>query len=112
SRVAMVLAGVTGSAGSRAGTQNQLVYWMYDTLGRQLPDPGLAAICLICLRNAVLRRAGVLRVLGPPWRWKGPFAIADELFRRLLEHPEGTEIDHLDIASNLAEHVRFRDGKI
>lgn len=112
-RGAMVIAGLAASLlRSRGGAQNQLVYWMYDTLGRQLPDPALSAIWLICLRNAVLRRPGVVRVLGEAWRWKDPLAIADALFRRLIEHPEGTEIARIDIASNLADHVRYRDGKI
>jgi anaerobic selenocysteine-containing dehydrogenase len=112
-RIAMVIAGMAATLlRSRAGAQNQLVYWMYDSLGAQLPDPALSAIWLICLRNAVLRRRGVLRVLGSTWRWKDPCALADELFHRLLEHPEGTEIAHLDIQSNLADHVRFRDGRI
>ena len=112
-RGAMVLAGLAASlVRSRGGAQNQLVYWMYDALGRQLPDPALAAIWLICLRNAVLRRTGVVRVLGERWRWKDPLAIADELFHRLIDHPEGVEIARMDLASNLADHVRTPGGKI
>ena len=112
-RLAMLVAGAAAAwVRSPSGVQNRFLYWMYDTLGRHLPDPALAAIWLVCLRNAMLRRRAVLAVLGPAWKWRDPIAITDELFRRLLEHPEGTEIAHLDIQSNLQDHVRFRDKRI
>jgi len=112
-RLAVVAAGAAAALiRSRNGARNRLVHWMYDALGARLPDPALSAIWLICLRNAVLRRRGVLAVLGERWRYKGPGAIADELFQRLLAHPEGIEIARIDIGSNLADHVRFSDGKI
>lgn len=112
-RLAMVLASAVAAwSRSRSGAQNHVLYWMYDLLGRHLPDPALALIWLICVRNALLRRRGVVQVLGPAWTWRDPIALADELFRRLLEHPEGAEIAHLDIRANLRDHVRFHDGRI
>jgi anaerobic selenocysteine-containing dehydrogenase len=97
---------------ARSGAQSHFLYRMYDALGPHLPDRSLAVIWLICLRNALLRRAAVIRVLGSSWKWRGPIAIADELLRRLLDHPEGTEIAHLEIGSNLRDNVRFPDGRI
>jgi len=112
-RLAMLVAGAAAAwIRSPSGVQSRLLFWMYDTLGRHLPDPALAAIWLICLRNAMLRRRAVLRVLGSAWRWRDPIAITDELFRRLIEHPEGTEIAHLELETNLQDHVRFHDKRI
>jgi anaerobic selenocysteine-containing dehydrogenase len=92
--------------------QGQLLFWLYDTLGAQLPDRSLTVIWLLCLRNALLRRRGVLRVLGPAWRWRDPIAIGNALFARLLAHPEGTEVAELDLATNFEDHVRFRDRRV
>ena len=112
-RLAMLVAGAAAAwIRSPSGIQNRLLYWMYDTLGQHLPDPALVAVWLICLRNAMLRRRAVLRVLGEAWRWRDPIAITDELFRRLIAHPEGTEIAHLEMRSNLEDHVRFPDKRI
>jgi anaerobic selenocysteine-containing dehydrogenase len=90
----------------------QMLFWAYRTLGPQLPAPSLVAVWLQSGLNALMRPAAVLRTLGPEWEAKGPFEIAAELFRRILDHPEGVEIARLDPATNLEDHVGFEDGRI
>lgn len=94
------------------GVQNKLIFWLYRTLGARLPAPALTAVWLLCFKNATMRRAAVLRTLGPAWRWRSPFAIADELFRRMLAHPEGVEVARLSTDDNLGDHLGFRDGRV
>ena len=41
-----------------------------------------------------------------------PFALGEEIFRRMLAHPEGVEIARLDPATNLDDHIGYADKKI
>jgi anaerobic selenocysteine-containing dehydrogenase len=43
---------------------------------------------------------------------KSPFAIAAELFRRILAHPEGVEIARLAEATNFEDHIGFDDRRV
>ncbi len=90
----------------------QLLFWTYRTLGPHLPAPALAFIWLQCGLNAMLRPAAVLRTLGAAWQDKSPFVIAGELFRRILERPEGVEIARQDPTTNLDDHLGFEDKRI
>jgi anaerobic selenocysteine-containing dehydrogenase len=54
----------------------------------------------------------VLRTLGPAWDGRSPFEVGDEVFRRILAHPEGVEVARQDVDANLADHVGFADGRI
>jgi formate dehydrogenase len=54
----------------------------------------------------------VLRTLGEEWRDKGPFAIAHELFRRILAHPEGVEFGRIDPAQCLDANIGYADKKV
>ena len=54
----------------------------------------------------------MVRVLGPEWQDKDAFAVGLELFRRLLDHPEGIEVAELDVEANLDERIGFEDGKV
>lgn len=90
----------------------RFLFWLYRTLGPSLRAPSLVAIYLLCHANALRRRADILRTLGPAWKWRSPFAIAAELFRRILAHPEGVEILRLSTADNLGDHIGFEDKKV
>jgi anaerobic selenocysteine-containing dehydrogenase len=92
--------------------KERLIFWTYRTLGPHLPSPALAAIWLQCHLNAMLRSADVVRALGPDWAERSPFEVGTELFRRILAHPEGTEMARLDVERNLEDHVGFPDGRI
>jgi len=99
-----------GEAGS--GAQNRLLYWLYRTMGANMPAPSLSVVWAICFKNAITRRKAVLRTLGSAYRFKGPFAIADALYQRILDHPEGVEIARLDPTRNLEDTVRFKNGRV
>jgi anaerobic selenocysteine-containing dehydrogenase len=92
--------------------KERLLFWTYRTLGRRLPSPALAAIWLQCHLNALLRSPDVLRALGDDWRTRSPFEVGTELFRRILDHPEGVEIARISEETNLEDHVGFEDGRI
>ncbi|MGH7857137.1 MAG: molybdopterin-dependent oxidoreductase, partial [Candidatus Binatia bacterium] len=103
---------LTVEAGDPRIAKERMLFWTYRTLGRHLPSPALAAIWLQCQLNAMLRQRDVLRTLGEEWSSKGPFEIGAELFRRILDHPEGVEIARISEETNLEDHVGFDDGRI
>ncbi len=90
----------------------KVMFWGYRTLGPQLPAPSLAAIWAQSFQNAMGRRESVLRTLGPDFAEASPFEIGTELFRRILAHPEGTEIAKAPTDDNLAANVHWDDGKV
>jgi anaerobic selenocysteine-containing dehydrogenase len=94
------------------GSQAALLFWGYRTLGPHLPSPALTAVWAQAHANAFTRTDAVLRTLGEEWRDKGPFAIAAEIFRRVLEHPEGVEIGKTDPDRCLELNIGFDDKKI
>ncbi|RMD81703.1 MAG: hypothetical protein D6815_11095 [Candidatus Dadabacteria bacterium] len=81
-------------------------------MGPQLPDPVLASVWLQCMQNAVARKDAVVRAIGFEWQDKDPVAIGLELFRRVLAHPEGTEIARAEVSRNLEENIGWPDGKV
>jgi anaerobic selenocysteine-containing dehydrogenase len=60
----------------------------------------------------MLRRDSILRTLGADWRERSSFEIGTEIFRRILDHPEGVEVARVDPERNLEDHVGFDDGRI
>jgi anaerobic selenocysteine-containing dehydrogenase len=66
----------------------------------------------MCGLNAMLRPASVLRTVGPAWADRGPFALAAELFRRILAHPEGVEVARCAEETNFEDHVGFEDKRV
>jgi anaerobic selenocysteine-containing dehydrogenase len=94
-----------------SGDETRLIFWSYRALAPYLPAPSLAAIWLLCGLNALFRRDSVLRTLGPDWQGQPPFAVASELFRRVLAHPEGVEIARQRPETNLEDHLTFPDGR-
>jgi anaerobic selenocysteine-containing dehydrogenase len=95
-----------------AGNEAAVLYWGYRTLGPLLPSPALVSVWANCHQNALMRRESVLRTLGEAWKDESPFAIAAELFERILDHPEGVEIAKADTSDNLAANVGYDDGRI
>ncbi len=100
------------AAGEPGIAKERALFWTYRALGPHLPGPSLAAIWLQCHLNALFRLPSVLRTLGPEWEAKSPFEVGTELYRRILEHPEGVEIARVSEETNLEDHVGFRDGRI
>jgi anaerobic selenocysteine-containing dehydrogenase len=94
------------------GDEAAVLFWGYRTLGPLLASPALTAIWAVCHQNAMLRCDSVLRTLGEGWRDKNPFEIAAELFRRILDHPEGVEIAKADAGNPLGANVGWDDGKV
>ncbi len=92
--------------------KERLLFWTYRALGPHLSSPALAAVWLQCHLNAMLRFPSVLRTLGPEWAARSPFEAGAELFRRILDHPEGVEFARLSEETNLEDHVGFDDGRI
>lgn len=92
--------------------RGRMLFWIYRTLGPLLPSPALSAIYLLCHANTFTRRQNVLRTLGPAWRFRSPFAIAAELYRRILEHPEGVEILRQSTDDNLGDHIHYHDKRV
>jgi anaerobic selenocysteine-containing dehydrogenase len=100
------------SMAAAGGSQAKLLFWGYRTLGPHLPSPALTAIWAQAHANAFTRMDSILRTIGEQWRDKGPFAVAAEIFRRILEHPEGVEIAKTDPDRNLDLNIGFEDKKI
>ena len=113
-RHALTVATLVAAAASnkKGGTQSRIIYWLYELLGPHLPAPSLTAVWLLCVRNAMTRREAVLRTLGPGFKWADPFALAEELWQRVLAHPEGVEIARLDASKNLSDNLGHPDRQI
>jgi len=94
------------------GSQAALLYWGYRTLGPHLPSPALTAVWAQVHTNCFARMDAVLRTLGEGWRDKGPFAIANEMFGRILDHPEGVEFGKIDPAQCLDANIGYDDKKV
>jgi anaerobic selenocysteine-containing dehydrogenase len=60
----------------------------------------------------MLRSDSVLRALGGEWSDKSPFEVGAELYRRVLDHPEGVEIARLDPERNFENNLGFDDGRV
>ncbi|MEA2627054.1 MAG: hypothetical protein QOD06_3099 [Candidatus Binatota bacterium] len=99
-------------AGDPRLAKERLLFWTYRTVGAHLASPALAAIWLQCHLNALLRGPDVLRTVGEEWAARGPFELGTELFRRILDHPEGVEIARIREDTNLEDHVGYEDGRI
>ena len=104
--------GLALQSGRGGDASNQLLFWAYRTVGPHLPAPSLVAVWLMCGLNAMLRPASVLRTVGPAWADRGPFALAAELFRRILAHPEGVEVARCAEETNFEDHVGFEDKRV
>ncbi len=100
----------TEKAGRVAGPC--MVYWAYRTLGPQLPGPGPAALLLRCVDNGRRRREAVVRALGDDWKDADAANLGLELFRRMLDHPEGVIIAIADRDKNFEFNVGWDDKRV
>ncbi len=94
------------------GSQANVLFWGYRTLGPKLQAPSLVAVWAQAISNAFGRRESVLRVFGSEWEGANPFELAAEIYRRILAHPEGVEIARVREGHNLEDHVGYEDGRI
>lgn len=90
----------------------QVFAWAYRTIGRHFDAPTLIAVWYLCQQNASGRKDAVLRTLGEQWRERSDAEIGEELFRRILAHPEGVEIARTSEDTNLEENIGWEDGRI
>jgi anaerobic selenocysteine-containing dehydrogenase len=100
------------SMAAASGSQAALLFWGYRTLGPHLPSPALTSLWALAHTNAFTRTDTVLRTLGEEWRDKSPFAIAAEIFSRMLAHPEGVEVGKADPEHCLEHNIGFEDKKV
>ena len=92
--------------------ESQLLFWGYRAMGHHFPSPVLTAIFASCLGNAMERGASVVRALGSQWAGRDPFAVAEEIFARILAHPEGVTIAIADDTDRFWPYVGFEDGLV
>ena len=90
----------------------RLLFWTHRTLGPRLPVPALAVVWLFSHLNALTRPEAVARAFGPDWQGRSPFELGAEVFRRLVEHPEGAEIARLDPDRGLEDNIGWEDGRV
>ncbi len=90
----------------------RVVFWTYETVGKQLPAPALSAMWMLSHLYALTRRDDVLRAWPELSRHRVPGALGEQIFAKLLAHPEGVEVGRLDEARNLEDHVSHPGGKV
>lgn len=90
----------------------QLLFWGYQAMGHHFPAPPLTAIWANSIANAMERTDSVVRALGAEWAGKDPFAVGEEIFRRILEHPEGVTVAIADESNTLEQYMGYEDKKI
>ncbi len=90
----------------------RLTHWTYEAVGPHLPSPDLAGIWTFCMLNAMVRPEVLKRSLDERWQAAGPFELGIELFRRILDHPEGVEIGRFEEDEFGASQLGWDDGKI
>lgn len=111
----LYLGSVSTLAATRGGgveaSLGRAAFWFYETLGPTLPNPMLASIWLLSVGYALTRRDQLNRALPEAQALRNPFAAAALVFDRILAHPEGVVVGHLDGESNFADFCGYRDGK-
>jgi anaerobic selenocysteine-containing dehydrogenase len=110
--MAMVFGKLGEVAAAGGDGESQLLFWSYRAIGHHFDSPSLVAVWAQCQVNAMQRHEAVLRTLGPEWADKTPNELGEEIFRRVLAHPEGVEIARLSEENNLDDHITFDDKRI
>ena len=105
------LAAVNGR-GDPNKTMANMVFWSYATLGPSLKSPVLSSVWLSSLLFSLTRRKDMLRAFDRTRRWVSPFTLANEVFEKIMTHPEGVEVARLDEKNCFAHAVRTKDKKI
>ena len=108
---------LAGLAALRGGVDSNrflahAVFLAYQTLGPKLENPALITVWLTSYLYALFNRGDVLRHLGQDYRFATPFRIAEELFERVMAHPEGVQVALKDINNNFAEAVKTLNRKV
>ena len=105
------LAAVNGR-GDPNKTMANMVFWSYATLGPSLKSPVLSSVWFSSLLFSLTRRKDMLRTFDRTSRWVSPFALANDTFEKIMNHPEGVEVARLDEKNCFANAVRTKDKKI
>jgi predicted molibdopterin-dependent oxidoreductase YjgC len=94
--------------------ESQMLFWAYRGIGHHFASPALVSVWALCVQNAMdpKRKDDVLRTLGAEFADKDPFAIAEEMFSRIMAHPEGVEVGCLDSTSTLDRYMGYEDKKV
>lgn len=86
-----------------------LLFWIYELLGPHLAAPPLAGIWALCHLVCRSRRDDVVRGTG----FSGSTtAIAEQLFDRIMGHPQGVVVAKVDAERNLEDNLRTPDNRI
>jgi len=102
----------TEAAARGIDVETQVTAWAYRCIGGHFAAPSLVAVWLLCQMNATERLDSVLRTLGEDWRERTPGEIGEELFARIMAHPESVEVARQDPATNLEDNIGYDDGLI
>ncbi|RMF24075.1 MAG: hypothetical protein D6760_04125 [Deltaproteobacteria bacterium] len=101
---------------AQAGDANplpKLVFWTHECVGPHLPSPAITPIWMFAMMNAMVRPQTVVRALGAEWADRSPFEIGWEMFRRILDHPEGVEVGRYDEETSWRDEIiGFEDKRI
>jgi len=92
--------------------ESQLLFWAYRAIGHHFESPALVAVWALCQTNAVERRDSVLRTLGSEWGEKSPLEIGEEMFARIMAHPEGVEVACVAENAGLDEYIGYADKRV
>lgn len=98
--------------GSLDAITGRVLFWIYETLGSQLPAPALSSVWLFSQLFAATRAADVVRAFPGQRGLQKRLGLGTFVFEQLLAHPEGTVVGCLDTEHNLTAHIRFSDHKV
>lgn len=90
----------------------QVFGWAYEVIGRHFDANTLMSVWFLCQQNASGRRESVLRTLGEEWRDRSDGDIGEEIWRRVLAHPEGVEIARASEEDPLGDAIGWEDGRV
>lgn len=110
--MALALKLVAGPVSRGVDEETQIINWLYRLIGPHFESPSLIAVWGLCQMNASKRRDAVLRTLGSDWQSKHSFLLGEELFSRVMAHPEGVEIARLDSASLFEANLGWEDRRL
>jgi len=88
-----------------------LQYWTVECVGPHLPSPAIAPVWLLAMLNGMVRPDMIVRAFGAEWENKGPFELGQEMFRRIVAHPEGVEIARYEEATGFRDTILGWDDK-
>ncbi len=92
--------------------QSQILFWAYRGIGHHFASPVLVAVWALCQANAMERHSDVMRTLGAEWMQKSPMEVGEELFRRIMAHPEGVEVARTAHNKGLDDYIGFDDKRV